>query len=155
MGDNPQNLYEKGVKVSFDQHGATLGNYLQDDTSKPIRFEDKGYFGIYSVNPIGTITIKWNDAASMEEKLERIITQKWIAMYPEGQEAWTEFRRTGYPKIFPIVTNLSGTIDTEKQIRRIPFPESEYENNNAEVLKAIELLGGADNGATKLWWDKK
>lgn len=77
-------------------------------------------------------------------------------MFPEGMEAWSEFRRTGYPKIFPVVQNYSGgTIDTEKQIRRLPFPQTEYDNNNANVKDAISLLNGADHGGTPLWWDKK
>ena len=40
-----------------------------------------------------------------EEKLEKIMIQKWIALYPNGQEAWTEYRRTGYPKLHSVVTN--------------------------------------------------
>ena len=39
------------------------------------------------------------------------------------------------------------------QIRRVPFPNSEYQGNKEEVEKAITLLGGPDNGATRLWWD--
>jgi hypothetical protein len=58
-------------------------------------------------------------------QLERIITQKWIAMFPEGQEAWTEFGRTGYPKLFTVVNNCSnGTIDTQIRIRRLTYPSS-------------------------------
>lgn len=29
--------------------------------------------------------------------------QKWIALFPNGQEAWTEWRRTGYPKLNPVM----------------------------------------------------
>lgn len=75
---------------------------------------------------------------------------------PTGQEAWSEFRRTGYPKVIPIVNNLSGgKVDTNVQVRRMTFPRSEYSNNAAGVAAATALLGGADTGGTKLWWDKK
>ena len=48
-------------------------------------------------------------------------------MFPNGQEAWSEFRRTGYPKVIPIVNNLSGgKVDTNVQVRRMTFPRSEY-----------------------------
>ena len=105
---------------------------------------------------MGKVTIKWNEEAGFEENLERIITQKWIAIYPDGQEAWSEFRRTGYPKVFPVVKNNSGgTIDTNEQVRRIPFPSTEYRDNAANVTAAVALLGGDDNGGTHLWWDKK
>ena len=77
-------------------------------------------------------------------------------MFPNGQEAWSEFRRTGYPKIFPIVHDRSnGTVDVNEQIRRMTFPRSEYSNNSAALNRAIRLLGGPDQGSTKLWWDKK
>ena len=42
------------------------------------------------------------DDAGEEEKLERLITQKWIAMWPLGQEAWSEYRRTGI-RVFPVI----------------------------------------------------
>ncbi len=92
---------------------------------------------------------------SNEVKLEKIVSQKWIAMFPEGQEAWTEFRRTSYPKLFPVVHNNSnGTIDTEIQIRRLAYPATEYTTNPVEIQKGLQFLGGADNGGTRLWWDK-
>ena len=51
--------------------------------------------------------------------------------------------------------NQSTDINTETQIRRVIFPQSEYSNNLTAVNRAISLLGGPDSGATKLWWDKK
>lgn len=103
-----------------------------------------------------SITPTWGDSASEEQNLERIITQKWIALYPNGQEAWSEFRRTGYPRIIPIVDNRSnGVINTNTQVRRMTFPRSEYSNNLAQVQAAATLLGGDDTGATRLWWDCK
>ncbi|MCO5950729.1 SusD/RagB family nutrient-binding outer membrane lipoprotein [Mucilaginibacter flavidus] len=38
-------------------------------------------------------------------------------------------------------------------IRRLPFSQNEYNNNAAEVNKALALLNGPDNGGTRLWWD--
>ena len=40
------------------------------------------------------VSPKWNPSDDKEKKLEKIITQKWIAMFPEGCEAWAEQRRT-------------------------------------------------------------
>lgn len=158
MGGTAQEFYEQGIRLSFAQWGAELGGYLADDESTPAPFEDavQPSYSIKEGNPLlPTITVKWNESAGFEEKLERIITQKWLAVFPDGQEAWSEFRRTGYPKIFPVAVNKSGVVSTQEQIRRIPFPTTEYNNNRAEVEKAVGLLGGADNGGVKLWWDKK
>ena len=156
MGGTAQQFYENGIKTSFAFWGVSgVDNYIADETSVPANYEDPQNGG-NSDNALSAITIKWNDSADFEQNLERIITQKWIATYPNGQEAWSEFRRTGYPKIFPNKVNLSGgKIDTDKQIRRLPFPSTEYINNAAEVAKAVTLLKGDDNGGTKLWWDAK
>lgn len=48
----------------------------------------------YDMPALVTVTPKWDEGAANEAKLERIITQKWIACYPDGYEAWTEQPRT-------------------------------------------------------------
>lgn len=148
MKGTAQELYEMGIRRSFEQHAvAGVENYLKS-TNKPAAYP--GYKTSPGIGASSDITVAWNE----ERKLEQIITQKWIAMYPLGQEAWTEFRRTGYPKIFPVIDNLSnGTVNTNIQLRRVVFPESEYTGNRAEVEKAILLLKGPDEGGTRLWWD--
>lgn len=158
-GDVKSN-YEEGVKQSFIQRGigAKATDYLADAVSKPAPYTDpkNANNNVAANDPyLSTITVHWEDGDTPARKLERIITQKWIAMFPDGQEAWTEFRRTGYPKLFPVVVNNSGgKIPTSLFIRRINFVETEYGTNQKGVQKAITLLGGADNGATRLWWDK-
>jgi len=152
-GDAQAN-YENGIRLSFDQHGAgNVDTYIADNMSTPADYVDP-------VNPsnnataLSNVTIAWDNADDNETKLEKIITQKWLAVFPEGQEAWSEFRRTGYPKIFPVVSNQSGgTIDTNIQIRRIPFVDSEKSTNPEGVTGAIQKLGGSDDGGTRLWWD--
>ncbi len=149
-----QTNYETGIAMSFEQHGASgSAAYISDGTSIPADYVDP-VNASNSTAALSTITIAWNSADDDETKLEKIITQKWIAMFPEGQEAWSEFRRTGYPKIFPVVSNQSGgDIDTDIQIRRIPFVDSELSTNAEGVAGAVTLLGGSDDGGTRLWWD--
>lgn len=153
-GGTTKSHYENGIQLSFDQWGANgAQTYISNSTNKPSAYVDPNNSRNNAPSP-SAITVKWDDAATNEQKLERIITQKWLALFPEGQEAWSEFRRTGYPKLFPVAQNNSGgLIDTEIQIRRIPFSQNEYNTNNSEVQKAISLLGGPDNGGTRLWWD--
>jgi hypothetical protein len=162
-GDAKTN-YEKGIQTSFDQYGlsASFVGYKDDATSKPEQYIDPkavnaGENNVLNGNAnLSTITIKWDDAATFEQKLERIITQKWIAIFPDGQEAWSEFRRTGYPKLFPVIVNTSGgKVPTNKFIRRINFTAGEYATNKPAVDRAIEKLGGPDTGGTPLWWDKR
>lgn len=154
VGGTPQQLYEQGISTSFAQWGVSAAAYITDATSVPDAYTDPLNAANDAPSP-SSITIKWDDAADNEVKLERIITQKWIANFPEGQEAWSEYRRTGYPRLFPVVQNNSGgKISSTVQVRRLPFSQNEYNTNNAEVQKAIQLLSTpADNGGTRLWWD--
>lgn len=157
MGDTAENLYRKGVETSFAENNAgDASSYLADYTLTPADYTDP-VTAAYSTDARGDITIAWNEADGFEKNLERIITQKYIALYPNGQEAWTEFRRTGYPKVFPVCVNESngGCVDTETQIRRLAFPQSEYNTNREQLDKGIALLGGPDNPGTKLWWNAK
>lgn len=153
--ETAQSLYRQGVRTSFAERGAGGAYaYLASDAT-PANFEDNSGNG-RDATAVSTCTPRWDDEAGFEEKLEKIITQKYLAIFPDGQEAWSEYRRTGYPKLFAIDYNGSGgTINTTTQIRRLRFPTSEYSNNAANVAAATSLLGGADNGGTKLWWDKK
>jgi hypothetical protein len=157
--------YEMGIQKSFDEWGAgSAADYIADNTSTPSPYNDPkaatpGQNDVPAGNAnLSTITIQWDGGAGMERNLERIITQKWIALYPDAQEAWTEFRRTGYPKLFPVVVNnsaanASGAITGF--IKRLPIPTKYQNNNKPGYTRAIASLGGPDNGSTRLWWDKK
>lgn len=157
MGGTAEEFYNSGIALSFQENVVSGAEAYATSEKTPISFEDKNTGTVKNnYGQPSTVTPKWEEDASDEVKLEKIITQKWIAMFPNGQEAWSEFRRTGYPKVIPVVNNLSnGAIDTEVQVRRMTFPRSEYANNAAAVAAAASLLGGSDNGGTKLWWDKK
>ncbi|MFD1144899.1 SusD/RagB family nutrient-binding outer membrane lipoprotein [Larkinella insperata] len=80
-----------------------------------------------------------------------ILEQKWIALFGQAIEAWTEYRRTGLPvlpaKDARAVFSNDGVMPT-----RLKYPTSEYSLNKASLDKGISLLGGADDMKTKLWW---
>ena len=155
MGGTAKEFYEQGVRLSFAQwevQGADA--YLADETSTPALYTDPAGLNSYT-GATSSITIAWDDEATEETNLERIITQKWLANFPLGQEAWSEYRRTGYPKLMPIVVNNSGGIvSTERGARRLPYPQEERTNNLANYTSAVGLLGGPDNMATDVWWAK-
>ena len=157
MGGSARDFYEQGVKLSFDQRKVSgADEYLANAVAVPEPFIDPVNPAKCNYTPKTKITIAWNEGASTEEKLERIITQKWIANFPLGFEGWADYRRTGYPEVFPSVSNLSnGVIDTNRQLRRLPFPLSEKQGNSANVSAAVSMLGGPDTGATDIWWAKK
>jgi hypothetical protein len=155
MGGTAQSFYEQGITLSMSQYGVSAANYLKDDTSVPAAHVDpRG--SAYNYTPNTKITIAWNESASNEQKLERIITQKWIANYPLGLEAWAEYRRTGYPELFPCIDNLSNVItDKVRGMRRLRYPYTEVQNNNSNYNAGVSLLNGPDNELTDLVWAKK
>lgn len=159
-GGTAKSLYEEGIRSALAHQGITnqeaIARYVET-TTKGFPYKDL-YNDANSIpegNPLlNNVPVKWDEGATKEKQLQQIITQKWLAIFPLSSEAWAEFRRTGYPMIFPVKQNDSnGTIDTNIQIRRMPFAEKERNANAEEVKKAEALLKGPDNGGTRVWWD--
>lgn len=155
-----QTFYERGIRLSMEQWGVAAADveaYLADDTHAPASHQSDPKGSKYNYTRKTDIKVKWDDAASEAQKLERIITQKWIANYPMGLEAWAEYRRTGYPELAPTVDNLSGGVITDnvRGLRRLRFPYTERNLNRVNYDKAVALLGGTDNESVDLFWAKK
>jgi len=161
VGGTAESLYEKGIEMSFEENGiasSEVADYMSSGL-KP------SAYSFHLTNPgvnvdvpaVTEATTAWS--GTDEEKLEKIMIQKWIALYPNGQEAWSEYRRTGYPKLHSVVTNYSnGEIDSEVGIRRMRFPTNK--STSAEDIANLEsarklLRGGLDKAGTRLWWDNK
>ena len=161
VGGTAASLYEKGIEMSFEENGiasSEVADYMSSGL-KP------SAYSFHLTNPgvnvdvpaVTEATTAWS--GTDEEKLEKIMIQKWIALYPNGQEAWTEYRRTGYPKLHSTITNYSnGEVDSEVGIRRMRFPTNK--STSAEDIANLEsarklLRGGLDKAGTRLWWDNK
>jgi hypothetical protein len=151
-GGDAKGFYEEGIGSSFAQWGLSSGDYasrtnLPADWTDPLRPD-------FNAAAVSRVSPRWEDAQSDEERLEKIITQKWIAGFPEGMNAWAEWRRTGYPKLFPILQNDSqGVIPTDLGVRRLTYTLGEQRNNPTGYAQAVQFLGGPDTGATRLFWD--
>ncbi|WP_308744621.1 SusD/RagB family nutrient-binding outer membrane lipoprotein [uncultured Bacteroides sp.] len=146
--------YRNGVTTSFQQWGVYgAEEYLQSDLTAA-DFIDT-YDEENNIEARCKISPKWDREDDKETKLEKIITQKWIAMFPEGCEAWAEQRRTGYPRLFPVRFNHSrnGCIDPEIMVRRLNFPGTLQTEDPDQYLALVQALGGEDHGGTRLWWD--
>lgn len=85
-----------------------------------------------------------------EEASKKIGEQMWVSLFGQGFEAWTEWRRTGFPALLPVPTRPSSvaTIPT-----RLYYNSSEVSFNNVSYNAGVVLLGGAgDKLTTRLWW---
>ncbi|GAB3200693.1 hypothetical protein ABID22_003544 [Pontibacter aydingkolensis] len=88
--------------------------------------------------------------AAQTNKFEAISTQKWIALFGNGIEAFTEFRRMGYPNT---IKEVPASFFPGKGVPlRFSYTDQERSTNKANVDAAssgiVDFLFGKP-----LWWD--
>lgn len=177
MGGTAQSFYEQGIRTAYledrnspiKEYVNYVDDYLKVDAPKGIAYVDPQGLtpDMPSVTKIG---VKWNEGDSKETKLEKIITQKYIASFPYSYESWVDLRRTGYPKLFPILNteHSDGTIkpgDPKVQtadniMRRIPWvpgdPQTKEDINDTGIPALSEDTNNkpaTDTQMQRLWWD--
>lgn len=152
-----QSYYEAGVSASFVLRGLTEAEaitYLASEAT-PADYVDALGDTENDYSATTDVTPKWNASRAMEQ----IITQKWIAMYPMGTEAWAEFRRTGYPKLVIPANmanspNFDGTLQAGEYLKRLPYPSNILSLSSDAAQSAISTyLNGNDDASEPLWWD--
>jgi hypothetical protein len=105
-GANAQALYESGIQASFNYLGA--GNA----TTYFTQAKD---------------LVNWNTSTN---KLEAIITQKWLAVNGiDAIQSWFDYSRTGFPKNLPI----SALASTSNRPVRLAYPASEVTSNGLNL----------------------
>ena len=177
MGGTAQSFYEQGIRTAYledrnspiKEYVNYVDDYLNIVTPKGITYVDPQGLtpDMPSVTKIG---VKWNEGDSKETKLEKIITQKYIASFPYSYESWVDLRRTGYPKLFPILNteHSDGTIkpgDPKVQtadniMRRIPWVPDDSQTKEDINDTGIPALSedtnnkpANDTQMQRLWWD--
>ena len=165
MGGSAEYFYRNGVINSgILDYNTDKGKELQAKLEKYYELDQAVDFTY--IDPLGNVSpspsvtkigVKWNEGDSKEMKLEKIITQKYIALFPNSFEAWTEMRRTGYPKVFPVlnVSDGDGSLNDGDLIRRLLFPNTDDASLKDIKRTGIPALGGPDRQGTRLWWDVK
>ena len=156
--NSTRSYYEAGITLSMTQCGvapATITTYLANSTLFPDSHNNDWRAG-NNYTRTSTVKIAWNDSATDATKLEQIITQKWIANFPLGLEAWADYRRTGFPELAPSVDDLSGgVVSPNRGARRLQYPYTEKNLNAANYTKAVnDFFGGEanDTQASDLFW---
>ncbi|MFN0293390.1 SusD/RagB family nutrient-binding outer membrane lipoprotein [Pedobacter helvus] len=130
-------LYESSVKANFkfyESNVASLSTYVNETAAEN-----------YLVKPLNN----FDNAISMAQKIELITIQRYLQTY--FQNGWTSLfnhLRTGYPA-------YRRQTGVEVPYRWI-YPQSEYNNNAANVTKAITSQFGANNDLINqaTWWIK-
>ncbi|MDR1555744.1 MAG: SusD/RagB family nutrient-binding outer membrane lipoprotein [Tannerellaceae bacterium] len=133
--------YENGIRASFNEARLDVSPDIYSTAN------DEVY--------IRTGNVQWKEADDFETKLEKIITQKWISLFPNGTEGWAEVRRTGYPRLTPVVRSDDPSINAAagEFIKKLRYVNKELESN-AENAKNPALNGGKGDGQhVRVWWD--
>lgn len=124
IGGDAKTFYETGVKQAFDYWYTVLpDNYLK----------------------AGAAAYKVGNA----DPIEQIITQKWLANIIDGYEGWTEYRRTGFPKLKTISASLNNNLIPV----RMPYPTTEAALNSANYKFAADNTNKNSINAP-VWWNK-
>jgi Starch-binding associating with outer membrane len=135
-GASDSALYYAGIQANFEDYNtafnasynATSGFY--GDTALSAYLAGGGQFATYPTD------------SSVEGKIHWIVTQKWFSMCGnQGFEAWTEWRRTGYPNFFTYSYN---SLIGKQFPKRFIYPASEVTQNvNFPGLVPV---------TTNVWW---
>ncbi len=141
--------YERGIRTSMASWGftgAAVDAYIAG-TSSPIALNDQ-------VNTPALSDIPVAFAATPGKQREQILTQKWIANWPNGHEAWAEYRRTGFPKLYPRINTENTEVPADGVVRRTPYVSGEIATNSKGVQTGVTKLGAPDLSNSRLWWNK-
>ncbi len=160
MGGTAEEFYNRGIKNAYFEDpmiGSQYSGFVDDymTLENPIIHRVKDPVGDGEWDSFTNIGVKWNEGDDNETKLEKIITQKYIALFPLSTEAWAELRRTGYPKLLPVLNpdDGDGSLEYGDIIRRIPWVPTDPIQIEIVESSGVTALGGYDEQATRLWWD--
>lgn len=158
MGGTAKTLYETGIRLSLQQWGitdtATIDAYISGSTLPTL----PNILTIYPTLDLQDIPVKLPVSWSATETNQRtqIAVQKYLAIFPESWEAWSDLRRSDAKVIYPVLNTDNPDAGVGKSLmKRIIFVTNEYSANGEAVTDAITKLGGPDTGGTRLWWDVK
>lgn len=125
-----EDLFKDGIRESF--------NYYHMPDSADVYISRLNIYNGTQENPFA--------GSNKEAQLEQIITQKWLAVFPNGNEGWAEFRRTDYPRLNNHLSNKDPDIPSGKFIKRVKYSIDEYQYNSENVPTDV-------NQSSRVWWD--
>ena len=124
VGGSAEAYYNSAIEVSMDEWGVSAA-----DTATYLALEEVAY---------GTAAGDW---------MQKIGSQKWVAMYNNGFEGWTAWRLFDLGLNGPLVDGITLAIPT-----RFLYPTSEATLNGSQYDTAASAIGG-DSKTTKVFWD--
>jgi len=136
-GETAAALYEKGIRAAMQQW-----DLISDITGTIDAGRIDSYVTAHALNTSG----------SVDQQMEQIYNQFWVGIFPDAQEVYANYRRTGYPALVP--NNYPGNATGGKIFRRFLYPTTE-QTLNKDAYSAAIARQGADDLLTRVWWDKQ
>lgn len=144
------------VKTSFNSGITASFRYLFKDVNGTVPTTVTAAVNKYHADNNTSHLVNFEFATSDEQKLEAVITQKYIAFnHINGDEAWNDYRRTHYPKTIPNggrYLDIASTTSNSTRPDRLPtilkYPQSEYDYNASNVKDLNQF-------SDLLFWAKK
>jgi hypothetical protein len=144
-------------EVCFLKAEAALNGLWQGDASELMKEgirADIAFYQLHGGNEYALPEQEINDylASLPAADPEQVITQKWISFaFRNGYEAWSDYRRTGYPVLLDYYGNpINATLVPVRMI----YPYREYTLNREKYNEAVARQG-PDSEFTKIWWDRE
>jgi len=107
-------------------------------------------YGVYDAAKYATYIALPDVAYSAADGYKKIMTEKWVHMYLNSWESWSDWRRTG----FPVLTVAVDAVDSRGIPLRHGYPTAEGSLNKANYDAAVTGLGGKDDNYGRIWWLK-
>lgn len=85
--------------------------------------------------------------STQTEAREKIAEQVWLSLYGQGFEAWTEWRRTKFPVLSPVLNAAESSIPG-----RLVYNSKETSLNQANYAAAVATIPGGDKLTSPVWW---
>lgn len=146
QGDTQFMLYSTSEAYFLLAEAASKG-YVKGSASDYYQKGIKASMDYYGVSSGDAQTF----IAGVPYSTDNMYEQFWIALFPNGPQAWDLVRRTGKPAIKPLLYTWP---ENNEMPRRFSYSTDELRYNNANTTEAINRMGG-DSQYTRIWWDKK
>jgi hypothetical protein len=140
LSGDDKDAFDKGVIASFKYLYKEINGNVQ------VGLDPAADFEIYKTDNPASYLVNYDLASSTEEKLEAIITQKYIAYnFINAHETWSDFRRTSYPKIvngssLP-TASFASILSTSTRADELPvrwlYASSEFQLNLASIPAGV------------------
>ena len=126
-----ESWYHEGIKASMNQWGVTDQSAIDDYIAQ------------------GTV----NYATAPGDWKQKIGVQKWLALFMQGVQGWSEWRRLDFEKLELPVDGVLQDVGENPAPMRLTYPTNEQTQNQPGYQQGVQLLGGPDKLFTRVWWD--